>query len=337
MLSAVKIDHIMNTVGRKSVPKNLREAKKRPDFDTYWRPAMDRESEGFKTREVYRLVDKPDNARALPGKWVFDEKMDPRTCELSAKARWVTCGNYEDSNWSMEDLYAAVANSVSVKTFMALTEVLGWDCYQFDFKTAFLNARIPVGDICYVEQPHGLPKIPRKVWLLLKALYGLRKSPHYWFMEIRPVMLELGFVPFGSDTCLFRQKDDGTLLLLYVDDMLISAPTKAIIHRHASELGKRYKLKELGEAGRFLGLDIVRDRKNRKIYLSQEAFVDKILEKFNYLDLNPVKTPWKPNFELPKIWEPDEAAVKPYMKKTGSLTSIRLEHITNHRQTTSHT
>lgn len=320
VLSTLQVNHILATVGNnRAVPKNLRDAKKRDNYETYWLPAMRLQGDGLKGRGVYRLEDEPQDQRVLPGKWVFDEKMDPKTCEWSARARWVVCGNFDDSNWGVEDLYAAVANTVSVKTFLALTAVHDLECYQFDFKLAFLNATIPEGEIYYMEQPPGLPQVPGKVWRLIKALYGLRKSPHYWFNEVRPVMIKLGFEPFGSDTCLFRHKVDGTLLLLYVDDLLMAAPSKKTIDKHSKKLQEYYEIKELGEAARFLGLDIIRDRKNRKIFLSQEAFVDKMLEKYGLENLNSVKTPWKPGFELPKVWDPIEGEVKSYIKKTGSL------------------
>jgi Reverse transcriptase (RNA-dependent DNA polymerase) len=70
---------------------------------------------------------------------------------------------------------------------MALTAVKDLECYQFDFKTAFLNAWIPYGTDYFVEQPHDLEKKSiGMVCKLQKALYGLRRSPLYWFQAIMP-------------------------------------------------------------------------------------------------------------------------------------------------------
>jgi hypothetical protein len=41
------------------------------------------------------------------------------------------------------DVYAAAVNSVTIKTFFGLVAVQDLECLQFDFKTAFLNAKIP--------------------------------------------------------------------------------------------------------------------------------------------------------------------------------------------------
>ena len=70
---------------------------------------------------------------------------------------------------------------------------------------------------------------------------------------------------------------------------------------------------------RFLGFDIVRDRENKTVFISQQRYTESIIKKFGFDNLHPVKTPWPPKFELPKTWEPLLHEVKPYIKTTGSL------------------
>src|ERR1700735_3308103 len=167
------------------------------------------------------------------------------TCSTRPSTGTVRTGR--NPAWNMQDVFAAVANSVSVKTFLAITAIRNLNCRQFDFKTAFLNADIPPGVDYYVEQPHGLEQShdkERLVWKLRKALYGLRKSPLYWFMTILPMMKDLGFEEFGSDMCLFKHKENGALVVLYVDDLLISAKDDTTIEAIAKALGERYELKE---------------------------------------------------------------------------------------------
>ena len=318
-LSSLKIEHQMNNLRKIHVPKNFRQARKCPDYDIKWLPAMKQQYDSLEAEGVWTIVPMKPEMKVLPGKWVYDEKMDPSTGKFSARARWVVCGNYEDNSWSMQDVYAAVASSVSVKTFMALTATKDLECYQFDFKTAFLNAWIPSGTDYYVEQPHGLEKSIGKVCKLQKALYGLRRSPLYWFQAIMPTLKDLGFEPFNSDPCLFKHKKDGIYIILYVDDLLISAPTVDDINKIRDKLRNKYKLKEMGEVKRFLGFDVIRDRKAKTIFLSQEAYTRNLLEKFEYVDVTESQTPWPSNFELPTIWEPLVHETKAYIKKTGSL------------------
>lgn len=318
-LSHVKAEHDIETSRRSDLPQNYRQASQLANFEEYWLPAMRQQDKSLHEKEVYDLVRKRPGMTVLPSKWVFDEKTDPTTGVTTARARWVVCGNFDQGSWDSQDLYAAVVNSVSVKTFFALVAVEDLECHQFDFKTAFLNASIPDDVEYYVQPPPGLDKPSGFVCKLKKALYGLRQSPLYWFLTIKPVMEHLGFESLRSDLCLFRHKKTGALVVLYVDDLLVAARTMGIINAICDQLRGVYDLKEIGEVQRFLGFDVIRDRANRKFYISQASYIKTLLQKVDMWDCNPVTTPWPNKLELPTTWEPIAWATKGYIKKTGSL------------------
>jgi hypothetical protein len=123
----------------------------------------------------------------LPGKWVYDKKIDPDN-SIRTRARWVVCGNYEEDSWAIQDTYAAVANATSLRVFIAIAVIKDLEMYQFYFDTAYLNATIPPGTDIYVEQPHGFERNPDLVCRLKNALYGLRCSALYWFKTLAPIM-----------------------------------------------------------------------------------------------------------------------------------------------------
>ena len=81
-------------------------------------------------------------------------------------------------------------------------------------------------------------------------------------------MEKLRFVPFRSDIYLFQNKTTGVLIILYVNDLLIATPTLSAIDSVKEQLISTFEIKELGEVKRFLGFDVVRDRKNRTIFLN---------------------------------------------------------------------
>jgi len=61
--------------------------------------------------------------------------------------------------------------------------IRGWAPRQYDFVTAFLNAKLTEFNI-FVELPEGLQGLSSRrlhqVWLLLKSLYGLHQAPREW-------------------------------------------------------------------------------------------------------------------------------------------------------------
>jgi hypothetical protein len=51
-----------------------------------------------------------------------------------------------------------------------------------------------------------------------------------------------------------------------------------------SSLRKRFSMKDLGEVAYIFGIKIYRDRSNMSIRLSQDAYIDKILNRFYMQD-----------------------------------------------------
>ena len=105
----------------------------------------------------------------------------------------------------------------------------------------------------------------------------------------------------NSDHCVFVKKfsdDDFVILLLYVDDMLIVGHDAAKIEKHKRELSKSFAMKDLGLAKQILGMKIVRDKKKKKLWLSQERYIEKVLERFNISKVKPVVSPLAGHFKL---------------------------------------
>ncbi|KJZ68226.1 hypothetical protein HIM_12383 [Hirsutella minnesotensis 3608] len=318
-MTIMKAENLANSHDRMPVPKSYRKARVSPDWKTKWKPAFDKQYKYLQDRHVWQLTDLPPEEKLLPGKWVLDEKMSP-TGDWVGRARWVVCGNFEEEDsWAVQDVYAAVANTTSVKIFLLWTAILDLECFQFDIATAFLNADIPEGTNIYVMQPEGYEDGTSKVCLLRKALYGLRKSPLWWFKTITPILQSLGFEPLDADLCLFKDEERGCILILYVDDMLVAATTKETVFHVREQLQTFFELKDLGEVKDFLGFTVIRDRPNNRIYLSQKKFTEKIISKYGYQTYNAATTPWPRGFEIPATWEPDKTFQKSYIKQTGSL------------------
>ena len=64
------------------------------------------------------------------------------------------------------------------------------------------------------------------------------------------------------------------------------------------ELNKSFAMKDLGPAKHILGMKITRDRKKEKLWLSQERYVQKVLERFNMSNSKPVYSPLASHFKL---------------------------------------
>jgi hypothetical protein len=125
-----------------------------------------------------------------------------------------------------------VARLTSVKSLLAVALVCSWDLFQMDVKNAFLN-----GDLSqevYMQPHHGYDHLTHKVCQLRlpRALYGLKQAPRAWFAKFSSTIAQIGFVSSPYDYALFIQRTDYglNLLLLYVDDMIITNDNTVGIH-----------------------------------------------------------------------------------------------------------
>ena len=85
---------------------------------------------------------------------------------------------------------------------------------------------------------------------------------------------------------------------IYVDDLLLLARTLDLITELKEMLAQRFRLKDLGEVSFYLGMQVIRDRENRAIYINQTAYINKVLKDLGMEDCRPVKTPMDEGVQL---------------------------------------
>lgn len=75
--------------------------------------------------------------------------------------------------------------------------------------------------------------------------------------------------------------NDFIILLLYLNDKLIVGHNASKINNLKRRFSKYFATKDLGPTKQILGMKIFCDREIRKLCLSQEAYVERVLERFN--------------------------------------------------------
>ena len=80
--------------------------------------------------------------------------------------------------------------------------------------------------------------------------------------------------------------------------MLIASNDKFSISMLKSQLSEEFEMKDLSAAKKILGMEIQRDRKAGKLYLSQGHYLRKVLDIFNMDNCKAVSTPLAAHFRL---------------------------------------
>jgi hypothetical protein len=129
-----------------------------------------------------------------------------------------------------------------------------------DVKNAFLN-----GDLqeVYMHPPPGVDTPSGHVCRLRRALYGLKQATRAWFERFISVITAAGFSSSEHDPALFVHVSPKgrTLLLLYVDDMLVTGDNSEHISHVKQHLSKEFQMSDLGPLSYFLDIEVQQTQK----------------------------------------------------------------------------
>ena len=137
-----------------------------------------------------------------------------------------------------------------------------------------------------------------------------------------------GFRRYNYDSYVyFKKNHEGYFmyLFLYIDNILFAARDKEEIKKVKAQLSVKLKMKDVGEAKKILGIEIMRDKKADLLYLSQMEYIEKVLQRFNIHNCKYISTPLALHFKHSTLLCPQSdgkieyVTRVPYSSAVGSL------------------
>nr|CAE02261.2 OSJNBb0058J09.8 [Oryza sativa Japonica Group] len=280
-------------------PKSISEAYASPDAD-YWKEAVRSEMDSIVANGTWEVTERPYGCKPVGCKWVFKKKLRPDGTIEKYKARLVAKGYTQKEGEDFFDTYSPVARLTTIRVLLSLAASHGLLVHQMDVKTAFLNGELD--EEIYMDQPDGFVVEGQegKVCKLLKSLYGLKQAPKQWHEKFDKTLTSTGFAVNEADKCVYYRHGggEGVILCLYVDDILIFGTNLEVINDVKSFLSQNFDMKDLGVADVILNIKLIRGENG--ITLLQSHYVEKILNRFGYIDSKPSPTPYDPSLLLRK-------------------------------------
>ncbi|GJV44055.1 ribonuclease H-like domain-containing protein [Tanacetum coccineum] len=181
------------------------------------------------------------------------------------KARLVANGSTQLERVDVDETFSPVVKPGTIRTALSLAASRHWPIHQLDVKNAFIH-----GDLSETVYMHQSPRFRDSV------------DPDY-----------VGFSHSRCDSSLFIYRQgtgtDTACLLLYVDDIVLTASSEGLLQRIISSLHQEFAMIDLGPLNYFLGIYVTRDSSG--LFLSQKKYVVEILEKAHMVNCNPSRTP----------------------------------------------
>jgi hypothetical protein len=182
------------------------------------------------------------------------------------------------------------------------------ECDQVNIKAAFLNEELQ--ETIFMELPEGGNTPHGKVIRLRKSLYGLRQSPRSFNQSFDKWMKSEGFTPTQADPCLYIYKQDKITMLvsLHVEDQLIACNDRPTLNDFRSGTMHSLNVQIMNPSTTSLGF--ICDRQARTLDISQEHYVEALLERFDMTNCNPVRTPLSESIKPVSATDGEHATAK---------------------------
>jgi hypothetical protein len=150
----------------------------------------------------------------------------------------------------------------------------------------------------YMRPPPGYSVPQDMVCHLRRSLYGLKQTTQSWFQHFASVVTVAGFSTSAHDTALFIHVSPHgrTLLLLYVDDMIITGDDPEYIAFVKARLSDQFLMSDLGPLWYFLGIEI--SSMPEGFFLSQEKYIQDLLNRASLTDHRTTESPMELNVHL---------------------------------------
>ncbi|KAJ9542336.1 hypothetical protein OSB04_028842 [Centaurea solstitialis] len=259
--------------------------------DPNWKLAMKDEYDALMKNKTWDLVPRPAGVNIIRSMWIFRHKVKSDGSFERYKARLVGDGKTQQVGVDCGETFSPVVKPATIRTVLSLALSNAWPIHQLDVKNAFLHGEL--NEVVYMHQPMGFRDLnhPDHVCLLRKSLYGLKQAPRAWYKRFADFVSSIGFSHSRSDHSLFIYKrgSDLAYILLYVDDILLTASSETLRQSIMTRLSSEFAMKDLGLLSYFLGIAVTHHKNG--LFLSQRKYTEDIIERAGMSSCKSTPTP----------------------------------------------
>jgi hypothetical protein len=286
--------------------------------DPHWCAVMEDEYGALISNGTWELVPRPQGSNVVTDKWLFTHKLRADGTLDRYKACWVLRGFTQCPGVDYDETFNPVVKLATVRTVLATTVSRTLPIQQLDVKNVFLHDTLSETVFCC--QPTGFadPAHPDLVCHLHKSLYGLKQAPWAWYSRFATFLTTLGFLEAKSNTSLFIFRGSDTVyLLLYVDDIILTASSTELLRRTIFALQREFAIKDLGPLHHFLGITV--KRRPTGLFLHQRTYRLDVLKRAVMADCKPCTTPVDLQTKLPGDSRPPVEDASQFRSIAGAL------------------
>lgn len=169
----------------------------------------------------------------------------------------------------------------------------------------------------------GFEDQSRDILVLDQSIYGAKQAHRQFNATLKVRLASIGFHSTEVDDSLYSKwvGRDFVHIHMHVDDGLMVSNSPTLISETRKSLSKIYDIKWNSAPTENLGIKITQDRSKNLVHLSQESYLQSVLDRFGMEHVNTVSTPMLHSTRLDPASADDAAACSefPYREIVGCL------------------
>jgi hypothetical protein len=194
-----------------------------------------------------------------------------------------------------DETFAPVVRFDSLLLVCSNVPAKGFVPQQIDIKAAVLYGELK--ETIYMHLPRG-NRDGNNIAHLKRCIDGLKQSPREWYSHLTSHLRRYGFETFNFDPYMLWHKSDQFNITMYVDDLTSYGPPGYLMDTIVLGLKTEFEIINMGQLHWLVEIEITFNHDS--IELSQGAFIDKMLARFQINDSHPMLLPIDPNTWLMK-------------------------------------
>jgi hypothetical protein len=279
---------------------------------------MDCKMKMLKDTGPWEMVPCPPGCNIVSSKWVFQIKCKSNGSVDKYKAHLVAQGFTQIYSTDYFETYSPVAKLASLWTILTLAVQEDWDINCFDFDGAYLNGKLGEDEDIYMKNPPGYNEDNETVKHIKKSFYRLKQAGQKWYNTLKHTLADLGFQVSNVDPGVFptRNGDHLTIITVHVDDCTITSSSAELVQDYKWKINKCHSITDLGLIHWLLGIKVTQDRQAHTISLSQESYINTIIDCFELGSANTIPSPIIPGISYSTKDAPADQTEAVCMAKT---------------------
>ena len=234
--------------------------------------------------EIWKLIERSKNVEnVIISKWIFKIKYIFTKNIDRYKTRLIVRNFNQIQNIDYDEIFSSTLRLKLLRMLFVFATHFDYEIKQINVSNAYFKKNLK--KIIYMKifenyvisndsaSSQSNKKTKNRILRLLRLFYEFKQFDRKWNFKTKNHLKIINFQSINSDDCIFFNKSKRIILILYVNDLLISFQSVKNINRMKKKLFQKFRMKNMKKIIFILNIRIKRDTDKKLIVINQIIYI----------------------------------------------------------------